>query len=179
MFIREFSLVLVCGLGLSGCIAGGSATQDGLPTGVALEQFAPSFPLGIAEQRVSIAAAPATVQSRLNAFGQNCLNGRTVTTGRVAGGGMPVGGQMTQTYFTAITNEDGTSRFIVAQQLGGAVATTQAGLQRNVQLSTKILSDGQGGTILETVANRTFGDIINASTAWANGSSTSCPGIFG
>ena len=179
MSLRRALLATICGLGLTGCMTGGTAMQEGLPTGVALEEFAPSFPLGTTERTTTVSASPTVVRNRLAAFGTNCLNGRTSVTMRRRKVGLPVGGRMTQTYRTAITNEDGTTRFIVAQQVGGSVLTTEAGRRSNVQLSTRILSDGQGGTVLQTVANRTFSDIIKASTAWANGSSQSCPGIFG
>ncbi len=174
-----FRFAPLAALALAGCVAGNTtAMKEGLPTGVALEEFAPSFRIGFSESSTTVAAAPSVVRERLRAFGETCLNGRTAVVQRTSGG-LPMGGQMTQTYKTAITNEDGTQRFIIAQQLGGAVLTNDAGRAMNVQVSTKIQAGANGGTVLNTVSNRTFGALVQASNDWANGTSNTCPGIFG
>lgn len=165
---------------LSACNPGmQQAAQDGLRSGVALEQFAPSFPVGIAQQSDGIAASPAIVRSRLEQFARHCVDGRATRTQRETRSGMPVGGRMFTTYKSRITNEDGTERFIIAQELSGSVVVGQNGGQGyNVQVSTKILADGAGGTTLLTTRNRTFGDLFNVALGWARGTSNSCPKVI-
>ncbi len=163
----------------AGCMStSGPESTEGLPTGVALEAFAPKFPFGVAQSTEQIASSPNDVKTRLAQYARQCLDNKTTTTQRVSGLGMPVGGQLLRGYRASITNEDGIDRLIIAQRLGGAVMTNEAGLMSNVQYSMQILSDGAGGTTLRTTRNKTFFDLHAAALSWANGSSTSCPGIF-
>lgn len=176
---KTIGVVITCGLLATACMpTSGPETTQGLPTGMALEAFAPKFPIGVAKDTVQVAASPSTVTARLSNFARQCINGKTIRTQRTTGLGMPVGGAMLQTYRASISNEDGTKRLIISQQLSGAVVTTSAGYLPNVQFSMKILSDGAGGTTLSTVRNKTYFDLQKASVAWANGTSTSCPGLF-
>ena len=178
---RSIALSAICAISVSGCLEMSEAERtQGLPTGVALENFAPKFPIGIAQDSDQLGVAPSIVKGRLAQYARQCIDGKvTETQRRTEGMGMPVGGRLLLSYRASISNEDGIDRLIIAQQPSGAVLTTEAGRQSNVQLSMQILSDGAGGTTLKTTRNRTFGDLYTAAIAWANGSSTSCPGIFG
>ena len=158
---------------------GGPESSQGLPTGVALEAFAPKFPIGIAQDTDQIPFASTVVKSRLGQFARQCLDGKVTETRREAPGRIaPINQRLYLAYRSSITNEDGIDRLIISQQASGAVLTTDAGQLPNVQLAMRILSDGTGGTTLKTTRNRTYGGLYNSALAWANGSSTSCPGIF-
>ncbi len=182
MPLFKFAPVVACVAVLSACGPAGmqEAMQNGLRSGVALEEFAPGFPIGIAQQSDEIAASPATVSARLAQFARNCVDGRATQTQRETRMGMPVGGRLITKYRSRITNEDGAPRFIIAQELSGAVLnTSQPGAQGyNVQVSSKILSNGSGGTTLVTTRNRTFGDLSDVALGWAKGTSKSCPSVI-
>lgn len=157
----------------------GPESSQGLPTGVALETFAPKFRIGIAQSTDQVGSAPTVVKSRLDQFARQCLDGKTIETRREALGTItPVNQRLLLTYRSAISNEDGIERLIISQQASGAVLTTNAGRLPNVQFSMQILSDGAGGTTLNTTRNKTYADLYKSALTWANGSSTSCPGIF-
>ncbi|WP_298562423.1 hypothetical protein [uncultured Aliiroseovarius sp.] len=186
--IKKFLILASCAGLLAGCVSettsgpvdtkASAARSVGIPTGKALEEFAPRFKIGITQHANKVAADPRTVEARLAAFARQCIDGKTIKTQRYTQMGMPFGGAMNQTYRARISNEDGIKRLIISQQLSGAVLTTAAGKKANVQLSTQILSDGAGGTLLKTTRNKTFFDLSAAAIEWAKGSSTSCPGLF-
>lgn len=177
--IRSTFFAGFCSLLVTGCVELSEAERtQGLPTGVAMEAFAPKFPLGVAQGTDQVASTPSDVKARLARFASHCLDGKTIETQRVSNLGMPLGGRLFRTFRSSISNEDGINRLIISQQLSGAVLTTDAGRLPNVQFSMQILSDGSGGTTLKTTRNRTFFDLHDSAVDWASGTSTTCPGIF-
>ncbi|WP_424941657.1 hypothetical protein [Aliiroseovarius sp. S253] len=170
-------LLTISMLALSACNpATQEAMKSGIRSGVALEAYAAKSSFGMKRHQDRVAASPAVVSDRLARFARECVNGRGIKV-EVIHVGIPRGGPANKEilFQSRITNEDGTPRLIIAQQNGGAVLHLSEGSKGyNVQLSTKIQSDGAGGTLLTTTRNISFGAIFKEALKWASGQTTTC-----
>ena len=156
------------------------AQKTGVRSGAQLEKIAASGTLFAKTRQDNIAASPNVVRKRLAQFASKCVNGRTTITQRQTGLGMPVGGRMSTQYKSGIENTDGTPRFIIAQKLGGSVLLPGEGSKGyNVQVSSRFLDNGSGGTALTTAMNPVFFAMMNNYIVpWASGNAVACPKVI-
>jgi hypothetical protein len=152
-------------LATAGCLDDLSSTTT---SGPQFEEIAARNALLFTTVDTVVTVPVGQVKSRLRQLAAQCIDGvGSVTTISSGAGAGFRSGSIARAYQSRVDNEAGVDRFIVILNNEGGSPT--------IVVSTKIIAQPSGATLLSTVHGRTFDLFHSAAVNWANGSQTGCP----
>lgn len=152
-------------LATAGCFGDLASTTT---SGPEFEEIATRNSLLFTNKDTVVAAPAGQVKPRLTQLAAQCINGvRSVTSISSGAGAGFRSGSIARSYQSRVSNEGGVDRFLVIMNNEGGSPT--------IVVSTKIIAQPDGTTLLSTIHGRTFDLFHRAAVNWANGSQTGCP----
>lgn len=115
-----------------------------------------------------IASPSSKVKAQLSQLAAKCINGVGSVTTITSGGGANIqSGVIARSYKAGVSNEGDVDRLVIFLENRGGSPT--------VVVSTKIIPQADGTTLLSTVHGKTFDLFHRAAVNWASRSQTGCP----